>query len=119
MEDVPDTEQPTQEDIPPSNVGPPLPSSVSDMQGKQQNVAKPATQSSVNASKPASPPVSNAGSATVLQDEPSLIVAHEEITPKDTKPVVGIFLQTAAFLLEVNALQVLLVILYSYFYRNR
>ncbi|KAK3728400.1 hypothetical protein QZH41_017640 [Actinostola sp. cb2023] len=103
MEDVPDTEQPTQEDIPPSNVGPPLPSSVSDMQGKQ--VAKPATQSSVNASKPASPPVSNAGSATVLQDEPSLIVAHEEITPKDTKPVVGIFLQTAAFLLEVNALQ--------------
>jgi hypothetical protein len=72
------------------------------------NISKPPTQSSTNVpSKPPSPPGSNVDSMPPQEDVTEGDAHLQEVTPpKETKPVVGIFLQTAAFLLEVNALQV-------------
>ncbi|XP_032222365.2 cilia- and flagella-associated protein 70 [Nematostella vectensis] len=80
----------------PSTAGAP---SVESQQGKRASVSKPHTQSSAIApTKTQSPAPSGS------------VASHEETKPEpakqvESKPAVRIFLRTAAFLLEVNALQ--------------
>jgi len=72
------------------------------------NISKPTTQASTNVpSKPPSPPASHVESVLPQEETTEGDGQPKEMEePTETKPLVGIFLQTAAFLLEVNALQV-------------
>lgn len=99
--DTPRDVQPTPslQDVPSSTGGAP----------QSTNISKPPTQSSINVqSKPQSPPTSHVESAPPQEDvAEGEAMAQQMAPPKETKPMIGIFLQTAAFLLDVNALQVL------------
>ncbi|XP_031552846.1 cilia- and flagella-associated protein 70-like [Actinia tenebrosa] len=105
-----ETEQEKQDEMPPSTAGQQSSTVIaSETQlSKHPSLSKPQTQSSSfnGPSKPGSAPASAAESTTVVQEnEATAEVVVEEVKPQETKSSVGIFLQTATFLLEVNALQ--------------